>query len=160
MSEIFLLPGDFYFGNEYTSVKTLLGSCVAITMWSKQFKVGGMCHYKLPRRLVGPKTILDGSYGEEAVLLFLQHMNKYMLSAQDMTVGVYGAGNMFSNVIENNSNSVGDQNINLAHQLLSELGFEISHESLGGSISRRVSLDIRKGIVSLQSLDVEQSEWQ
>ena len=60
-SEIFLLPGDFYFGNEYRVIKTLLGSCVSITMWSKRLKLGGMCHYKLPRRPVSPSTRLDGN---------------------------------------------------------------------------------------------------
>ena len=159
MSEIFLLPGEFYFGNEYNSVKTLLGSCVAITMWSKRLKVGGMCHYKLPRRLVSPSVNLDGNYGEEAVLLFLQHMSKYMLRAEDMTVGVYGAGNMFSSIVESDAKSIGVQNINLAHQLLKKLGFEISHESLGGAVSRRVSLDLLKGMVKIQSLDVEQNKW-
>jgi len=159
MSEIFLLPGEFYFGNEYKAVKTLLGSCVSVTMWSKRLKVGGMCHYKLPRRLTSPSTKLDGSYGEEAMLLFLQNMSRFMLKPDDMTVGVFGAGNMFSSVIKSDEKSVGIQNIRLAHQMLNKMGFNIAHESLGGNVSRRVALDMGTGVVKVQSLDVDQQKW-
>ena len=159
MSEIILLPGEFYFGNEHRIIRTLLGSCVAITMWNKQLQVGGMCHYKLPRRLVNSKTQLDGNYGEEAMLLFLQHMSRFMLKAEDMVVGVYGAGNMFSDIVKSDEKSIGVQNIKLAHQLLKKLGFVISHESLGGNVSRKISLDLVKGLVKVHGLDIKQQKW-
>lgn len=159
MSEVFLLPGEFYFGNEHRSIKTLLGSCVAITMWSKQLKVGGMCHYKLPRRLTTPSTVLDGNYGEEAMLLFMQNMSRFMLKPGDMTVGVFGAGNMFSTIVKTDDKSIGIQNIKLAHRLLNKLGFSITHESLGGNVSRKISFDVITGVVKVQSLDTNQQKW-
>jgi len=159
MSDIFLMPGEFYFGNDCRSVKTLLGSCVAITMWSKSLKLGGMCHYKLPRRLTSPSTQLDGSYGEEAMLLFMQNMSRFMLKPADMTVGVFGAGNMFSSVVKSNEKSIGMQNIKLAHQLLKKLDFSIAHESLGGNVSRKISFDLITGVVKVQSLDTNQQKW-
>ena len=45
-----LMPGDFVFGNSELKLKTLLGSCVAITLWHPDKKIGGMCHYMLPGR--------------------------------------------------------------------------------------------------------------
>lgn len=159
MADIFLLPGEFYFGNEYQSVKTLLGSCVAITMWNKRLKIGGMCHYKLPRRLTPSSGPLDGSYGEEAMLLFMENLNSYWLKPADMVVGVFGAGDMFQKVIKDRSKTVGVQNIKLAHQVLDKLGFEITHESLGGNVSRKISLDLTKGVIKVQGLDVRQQKW-
>ena len=159
MSEIFLLPGEFYFGNEYKTIKTLLGSCVAITMWSKRLQLGGMCHYKLPRRLTSPSTRLDGNYGEEALLLFMQNMSRFVLKPEDMVVGVFGAGNMFDYKFKSDEKSIGVQNIRLAHQLLNKLGFSITHESLGGSVSRKIAFDTVRGTVKVQSLDVQQQKW-
>ena len=159
MSEIFLLPGEFYFGDKQKTVKTLLGSCVAITMWNRELKVGGMCHYKLPRRLVTKDTELDGSYGEDALQLFMQNINYYGLHPADMEVGVFGAGEMFLNVVNSDDNNVGKQNIRLAHQLLDQLGFKISHESLGGNLSRRIMLDLDAGVVKVYSLDIRQQKW-
>src|SRR5439155_18563598 len=42
--EIFLQPGEWYFGDADTRIRTLLGSCVAITMWHPRRCLGGMCH--------------------------------------------------------------------------------------------------------------------
>ena len=150
--EIFLLPGEFYFGSEYHKVRTLLGSCVAITMWNRRLKVGGMCHFKLPSRNNAFSVVLNGNYGEEAIQLFLQHMKHYMLKPRDMRVGVYGAGNMFKEIIKDDFKSISAQNINLVHTLLPDLGFTIHNESLGGNVSRRISLDLDNGEVIQYSL--------
>ena len=40
--EIFLQPGDFYFGGADTRIRTILGSCVSITMWHPTRLIGGM----------------------------------------------------------------------------------------------------------------------
>ena len=46
--EIFLNPGDYAFGDEQVRMRTLLGSCVAVTFWHPKLRVGAMCHYLLP----------------------------------------------------------------------------------------------------------------
>ena len=48
--DVFLQPGDFYFGEAGTRIRTLLGSCVAITLWHPILHIGGMCHIMLPER--------------------------------------------------------------------------------------------------------------
>ncbi|MDH5518506.1 MAG: chemotaxis protein CheD [Gammaproteobacteria bacterium] len=163
MPEIVLLPGEFYFGNEHRYIKTLLGSCVAITMWDSNSKVGGMCHYKLPHRPGGtqiqPQAQLDGSYGEEAIQMFMESLSDFGLTPEQMAVGVYGAGDMFGEVVPTDEKSIGKQNLRLAYQLLAKHGFKISHEALGGSVSRRITLDLFEGVIKVQGLDVRQQKW-
>lgn len=159
MSEIFLLPGEYYFGDEYKTIKTLLGSCVSITMWSKRLKLGGMCHYKLPRRLNTSKLNLDGNYGEDAIAMFRGDLKRFTLNPEEMIVGVFGAGNMFDGIVMTDEKSIGVQNIRLAHQLLGKYGFTIAHESLGGNVSRKIAFDTVCGTVKVQSLDVRQQKW-
>jgi len=36
--EIFLHQGEVYFGDRDTRIRTVLGSCVAITMWHPELK--------------------------------------------------------------------------------------------------------------------------
>ena len=63
--DVFLQPGEFYFGEEKTRIRTLLGSCVAVTLWHPKLRIGGMCHYMLPRRprdKAGAAEKLDGRY--------------------------------------------------------------------------------------------------
>ncbi|MGI9213007.1 MAG: chemotaxis protein CheD, partial [Methylococcaceae bacterium] len=59
--EIFLQPGEYYFSDRDTRIRTVLGSCVAITFWHPGILVGGMCHFMLPTRMRNREsTELDG----------------------------------------------------------------------------------------------------
>lgn len=51
MQLVTLQPGEFHFGGANTRIQTLLGSCVAITLWHPIRRIGGMCHYMLPAYL-------------------------------------------------------------------------------------------------------------
>ena len=61
-----LLAGQLYFGTQAGTVRTLLGSCVALVLWHPQRRIGAMCHYLLPgrqRRDGSP----DARFGDEAI---------------------------------------------------------------------------------------------
>jgi chemotaxis protein CheD len=57
-----IMPGQWHFGPEQITVKTLLGSCVALTLWHPQRRIGGMCHYLLPDRKREPGQPLQGRF--------------------------------------------------------------------------------------------------
>ena len=52
-NEIYLQPGEYFWGGENNRVKTLLGSCIAICIWHPVLKIGGMSHCLLPSRSHG-----------------------------------------------------------------------------------------------------------
>ena len=96
--EIFLQPGDFYFGEKNTRIRTLLGSCVSITMWHPTRLIGGMCHYLLPSRENALETSLDGRYAKEAMQMFTQEIRAAKTRPSEYTVELFGAGNMFPGI--------------------------------------------------------------
>ena len=63
--DIYLFPGDIYWGDSQTRIITILGSCVSITLWHPQRREGGMCHFLLPSRNGLRTETLSGRYGEE-----------------------------------------------------------------------------------------------
>ena len=69
--KIFLKPGELCFGIPGTNISTVLGSCVAITLWHPVLSIGAMCHFVLPKRPQGePRDhSFDGRYGDEAIQL-------------------------------------------------------------------------------------------
>ncbi len=69
-NKVFLHPGEFHFADGETHIHTLLGSCVAITLWHPYLRIGGMCHFVLPERpdKYNGKN-LDGRYAEDAIQL-------------------------------------------------------------------------------------------
>ena len=90
--EIFLHPGDIYFGRAPTIVSTLLGSCVAATLWHPREKIGGMCHVVLPE---SPDGKCEMRYGNCAIEEFAKQAAKFKTSAADYDVHVYGGSDMF-----------------------------------------------------------------
>jgi chemotaxis protein CheD len=97
--EIFLQPGDFYFGDVNTRIRTILGSCVSITIWHPTRMIGGMCHYLLPSRPKKSDSALDGHYADEAMKMFLQEVKAARTHPAEYRVKVFGGGNMFQKKI-------------------------------------------------------------
>lgn len=148
--EIFLQPGDFYFGDEHTRIRTILGSCISITMWHPRLKQGGMCHYMLPAHGARSLRRLDGRYADDAVELFLRELRSNHTKPEDYEVKVFGGGRMFRHqcsVKTPEIMEVGTRNIEAGRRLLREHGFRIQAEHLAGDGHRNVIFDIVSGNV-------------
>lgn len=148
--EIFLQPGDFFFGDHSTRVRTLLGSCVSITLWHRRFRIGGMCHYMLPVRSRRASRALDGRYADDVMALFMHELRISGTNPRDYDVKIFGGGRMLAHnpvckgteVME-----VGVRNIETARRLLSEHGFRVKAEHIGGDGHRNVVFDVGSGEV-------------
>jgi chemotaxis protein CheD len=109
VNEIYLQPGEYFWGGERNRVKTLLGSCVAICIWHPRLKIGGMSHCLLPSRghggprvgertdapeatgghggpRVGERTDaeLSGKYVDECLEIFFREMARAGTRKQDL----------------------------------------------------------------------------
>lgn len=149
--EIFLQPGEFYFGEEKTRIRTLLGSCVAITMWNQKLNIGGMCHYMLPqnRRKADSKThVLDGRYAVDAMQMFLKEIQRSHTKPADYQVKLFGGGSMFTHSGKaNRPISVSEQNVEFGRAIIKQHGFKLMAEDLGGDGHRNIILDLWSGDV-------------
>lgn len=146
--EIFLHPGDFYFGDKNTRIRTLLGSCVSITIWHPGLQIGGMCHYLLPRRAGKRSGNLDGRYAEEAMELFMQEIRQSGTSPAEYEVKLFGGGSMFpKNSQSEGCKDVPCKNVLAGRALAERYGFKIKAEDLGGNGHRRIIFDIWSGDV-------------
>lgn len=146
--DIFLQPGEFYFGDKETRIRTLLGSCVAITLWNPRLQIGGMCHYLLPMRPDDDSTPdLDGRYADSVIALFMQELNKSGTFPADYEVKMFGGGNQFSNQEQKHAMAIPEKNIQAGRRLLKQHGFNITAEHLGGHGHRNVIFDIWSGQV-------------
>ncbi len=151
--EIFLQPGEFYWGDSDTRIKTLLGSCVAICIWHPRLMVGGMSHSLLPTRGETKRGELSGRYIDESAELFLLDIAKSGTKPKDYEVKVFGGGNMFSEIKKTDSETVGDRNINMAREILKKYGFSIKKEHVGGDGHRNIIFDLWSGDVWLKHVD-------
>lgn len=150
--EVFLAPGEFYFGDEKTRIRTLLGSCVAVTLWHPRLRVGGMCHYMLPHRprAAGDQP-LDGRYGDEAMELFLRELRRSGTAAADYHVKLFGGGKMFAHHDGAPRHAgIPERNMDAGRELVVRHGFRLRAHDMGGEGHRNVILDLSSGDVWLK----------
>ncbi|MDD2701033.1 MAG: chemotaxis protein CheD [Sideroxydans sp.] len=159
--EIFLQPGDFYFGDSATRIRTVLGSCVSIAVWHPTKLIGGMCHYMLPTRGQKRSGELDGKYADEAMELFMREIRAANTRPAEYQVKIFGAGNMFPvagnhgcarcspDVAHSKPDGVcprvNCRNRQVAYYLVQKYGFSIHAEHLGGQGHRQLLFDIWSG---------------
>ena len=166
--EIFLKQGEVYFGDRDTRIRTVLGSCVAITMWHPNLLIGGMCHYMLPSRYprgqkfhcrirnspigfpsrrANDKKELDGKYADEALELMFTEIQRSGTRADEYQIKLFGGGNMFPSTTKPRTQHVGLKNIEVVSQLLAHHGLKVRAEHLGGIGYRNLIFDIGTGHV-------------
>jgi chemotaxis protein CheD len=158
---VYLRAGDFYFGSGSVRIKTLLGTCIAITMWHPLKRIGGMCHYLLPTRGSVPRGASSGAglYADEVLPLFMDALAHHRTQPAEYQVKVFGGGNMFpgrtgygcdarqpcSDARRDVCPLVGCHNVSSAHRLLAAGGFHITSKDLGGHGSRSLIFDLDDG---------------
>lgn len=152
MLEVFLQPGEYHWADTDTRIRTILGSCIAMCFWHPRLKTGGMIHYMLPMRLDKSKADgkLDAKYGDEAIELILQEMKKINTAPREYHLKVFGGANMFKKTVSSSSIQVGERNIELAHQLIKKIGFDVKTENVGGETHRSIMFDMWSGDVWLK----------
>ena len=152
--DIFLGPGDFYFGDRETRIRTLLGSCVAITLWHPEEMIGGMCHFVVPTRPVpAPDAPLDGRYADEAIAMFLHEVAAAGTRPQNYEVKMFGGGKQFAAGHPAAGMAVSDRNVQEGKLLLERHNLSLSAMHLGGHGHRQVMLDLWSGVVWLKHVD-------
>ncbi len=157
LADIYLQPGELYFGDRRVRLRTLLGSCVSLVFWHAGRRIGGMNHFMLPSRTRPAGAALDGRYGDEAVALLLQAIQASGTRVQDYRVHLVGGGDMFPRLGRQPDGSVGERNVEAARRLLAEHGLQCHGEHVGGSGHRNLIFDICSGQVAVRQLLPAQS---
>ncbi|MCV2356224.1 chemotaxis protein CheD [Paucibacter sp. B2R-40] len=143
-----LMPGQWHFGQAAT-LKTLLGSCVAITLWHPVKRFGGMCHYLLPSRASRGQGALDGRYGDEAVALLLQSIARTGTKPTDYIAHLYGGADTMPDGMNVKFN-VGERNIEQGWALIDSNGFQLKDVDVGDNVPRTVVIDLASGRVEVK----------
>ncbi len=147
IEDVTLRPGEFHFGGGATRVHTLLGSCVAITLWHPEKHIGGMCHYLLPQR-GSCQRLTRGHYADEAMDLFLQEIRSACTRPGEYQVKLFGGGNMFERSCKADASiNVSRKNIEAGINLLQQHGFTVVAQDVGGNRYRRIYLELWSGDV-------------
>lgn len=147
--DVYIEPGGFFLANENYRLRTLLGSCVSITLWHPRRRIGAMTHFLLPARS-GSVGEFDGRYGEEATWWLLLELTRIGVPTTECEARIFGGGNMFPSQSLAAGVKVGQRNGEAARRWLTALRFPIVEEDLYGAGHRTIVFDVATGEVTVQ----------
>ncbi|HEX8592674.1 MAG TPA: chemoreceptor glutamine deamidase CheD [Pseudomonas sp.] len=144
---LFLSPGEFRFETRPVRLRTLLGSCIAVTLWHPERKIGAMCHYMLPSRDRKSEP-LSGKYGDEAIELFIRQALAHGTVAEDYQLKLFGGGQMFPDLRQDlHFSDVARMNIRAALEMADHYHLHLIAQDMGSTGHRNVIFDLGTGHV-------------
>lgn len=152
----YLKPGELFAGEEAALVKTLLGSCVAVAMFSPRCRVGSLCHSVLPS--CRNETPCDGGcqdgprYVDCAIRRMLDWFVKRGIVRDEIEVKVFGGSDMFSPAQGHEHKGIGSQNIEMALKIIEKEGLRLAASDVGGLRGRKIMFKSYSGEVFLKRL--------
>lgn len=160
--DIFLQPGEYFVADAEYQLRTMLGSCVSITLWHPISRIGAMSHFLLPSRgsSAAPVQELDGRYGDEALELMRQDLQRAGVRVGQCQAKIFGGGNMFPKHARAERMHVGRKNGEAARRMLQQHGIPIVSESLFGIGHRQIIFDVSNGDVWAYQVQLSTEEAQ
>lgn len=131
-ARVYLLGGEIAAAAAPTEVTTVLGSCVAVCLFSAATRVGGLNHFLLPR---GPDDG-TGRVGEPAMRLLLERVLALGARRQDLRAKVFGGASTLG--AHATGRTLGDQNAELAVRTLAAEGIPVLGGEVGGTRGRKL----------------------
>jgi chemotaxis protein CheD len=157
IQNIYLKPGQACFIDAPAVVTTVLGSCVAVTMYGQALGIAGICHAMLPA-CRHPEACTSGclepyKYVGCAVSEMIRWIRRYRIAVGDIQVKLFGGADMIASLTKKKVlHSVGQQNLSAARAALSEAGLKIMAEDTGGAVGRKLHFRTDTGEVFLKRL--------
>ena len=147
---IYLKPGQICIADRPTVVSTVLGSCVAVTMFSPKFGIGGICHALLPRNPFSHDTDTF-RYVDSSLLYMLERFAMMGVKKEEIELKIVGGAEMLDQLGKKRL-TIGRQNIETALAVLrrEDLGFHAS--DVGGSLGRKIRFHTHTGHVFFKRL--------
>lgn len=146
----YLQPGALYAGRRTLLLRTILGSCVAVTLWHPATGMAAMCHYVLATRPghqhKAPRDC-DGRYGEDALQFLYTAMQSHDPHASHYQIGLFGGATLARH---REGFRVGASNISLAEQCLQGWGWRIRQIDIAGHGGRMLQLDTTSGAIHVR----------
>ena len=150
-----LEPGYVYVSAKGAVIRTVVGSCVAVSLWDRCKGAGGMNHF------IHPQTSKNDSrtttFGDVALPVLVKMMRKEFGSRKaDLHAQIFGGGSP----MQINGKTVGKENVEVAKQFLSHIGIKVVSEDVGGNMGRKILFDTATGQVAvLKVQQLRKDDW-
>ena len=152
---VFLQPAELFTATRPARVKTVVGSCLAITMRAGRLGLAAMAHSVLPRaglpaRQLPPRTALR--YVDTTIELMLSLFRGYGATLVDIEIKIFGGADGLSRALADSGLAVGNRNIQSAETALHAHSLTAAVSGVGGTRGRVIEFDTLTGDVFVKPL--------
>lgn len=157
---VYLKPGEFCVTDKPSVIRTVLGSCLAVTMYNPRLGISAMCHALLPEpdSLESSADSIEKSsnpyrYVNSVIPEMISRMKEYGIQSNEIEVKMFGGADMLTSQEERDLNHpVGRLNVKKALKLLEAEDLKVSITDVGGKLGRKLFFYTHTGDVLLKRL--------
>jgi chemotaxis protein CheD len=152
--DYFLKPGYIYLPDRPTTISTVLGSSVAVSLYDRSIKSGGMNHFLFPSAEDRNRT--TAQYGNIAILTLLRMMAANGSNLKNIEAQIFGGA--FNP--EYSKRNIGSENLKTARRVLAGKKIRVRSEDVGGELGRKIVFNTATyEIVTLKVERLRESDW-
>jgi chemotaxis protein CheD len=137
-----------------TAISAVVGSGVAVCVYDKKKKVGGMNLYKLPanQKDQDPYPVYGNIATKALVIMLLKRGSKRRHLRSQILGGAFNP--------EVSDRDIGKENIAMARQVLRRMGISIVSEDVGGELGRKIVFNtLTSDVAVLKTEGIRKSDW-
>lgn len=160
---LFLKQNEMSILSKPMLVSTILGSCVAVTLFSPRLGVAAISHSYLPhcrtrkyvdnirdllceRCLHCPEAF---KYVDCAVSMMVEAFTRFGVTPGETQVQLFGGAKMIDRRPQAVNIPIGTQNSDTAQKVIADQGLRIAVQDIGGATGRKIYFDTQTGHVSM-----------
>ncbi len=153
--DYYLEPGCLCFSATPLVIRTVLGSCVALCLWDKEMRHGGVSHFVRP--WAHTPEMATPRYGNAAAIGLIRLLEEAG-SQRAHLMALIAGGAVHEEWSEEN---VGQANIEAVRRVLRRKGIPIASEDVGGTMGRKIMFDTATGqLVVLKVHKIRCTDWE
>lgn len=133
-----------------------LGSCIGVTAWDRQAKIGGMLHFMLPEP---PEKAGEGKqamYATSGITALFDRLAALGARRENLVVCAAGAAEIMSG---GGLFAVGQRNRTMMRKIFWRLNVVVAGEDTGGNSPRTMTLDVGSGEVVIKAKGADRVLW-
>jgi chemotaxis protein CheD len=135
-----------------------LGSCIGISIYDPQTKIGGLLHIMLPDSTQSRPSENPAKFADTGIPLMLADILQLGASRSRLVAKLAGGAQMFAFANATDIMRVGARNAAAAKKILQDLRIPVLAEDTGGTYGRTVQIDLATGIYKVKTIDKGEKE--
>lgn len=130
-----------------------LGSCIGISLYDPQTKIGGLLHIMLPDSNQSRANENRAKFADTGLPDMLDELIRMGAAKSRLVAKLAGGSQMFAFANASDIMRVGLRNASASKEILKKLSIPIVGEDTGGNYGRTVQIDLSTGVYKVKTID-------